>query len=577
MIEFQALLYLVIYFWIFFVNDNLQQNYNETLITENNEKEKFKINVNETNVVDDRNVTSYRQKDGQNFNKQEIPINYTELFENRNYSLRISNLIVEIFKNHLDSFSCHSNKMRVEVESLTPNRLFKLLNTFKENIQIYFNKSKKNLSMDEKSAKKFKNDIYIAIENITCSVCKFEYNLFWHCEISDYYLGKQLFEIVKLIHIDFTTVSNILEKKSQTDQTVVNNAYQLILNHTKILEKLIIPTTFGQSNSFYLKMNMDHLDFYEKQKYYINYTPKITINNLKNYFDELLKSEGDGIVNCEERNYSHLYYKYDIFVYDWKEMRKINTRDFNDRLKVKRQNFEKTLKYSVNYPERMVHVNTTSLSGYSTEENKFFMKGIFCILKRIVNEINDIASQSKLIIYDHYVNVPSAIYKLKQFLFSLEASPFINYQKLTNIYFYSARQQILNICFQIHSFYVESWSKIFSCSSQRKIKRIKAEIRTCITELRNPFKTPNQFQLTETILKKLKKIKKLSGCIKTKNLNTSQYDIINELKNEIIAFNQTIDENDNLLFKDRNSNFANLICKNFVNEFNLLKFNLPSV
>lgn len=51
---------------IFLVNHKLGQNHNETLVTENNGKEKLKISVNQQNMVDDKkNVTTYWQKDDQ--------------------------------------------------------------------------------------------------------------------------------------------------------------------------------------------------------------------------------------------------------------------------------------------------------------------------------------------------------------------------------------------------------------------------------------------------------------------------------------------------------------------------------
>lgn len=168
---------------------------------------------------------------------------------------------MEIFKNQLDSLSCPSIKMKVEL--LPSIRMWTLINIFRENIQIYFNKSKENLPMDNKSANKFVNDIKNAIKDIPCSVCKFEYNLFWSSNTFAYYHVKTLFEIVKLVHIDFTKVSNILEKKSQTDQKVVNNAYQLIANHIQNLEKLELQKHHG-SSTFYWNIYKDRSPFLQR-------------------------------------------------------------------------------------------------------------------------------------------------------------------------------------------------------------------------------------------------------------------------------------------------------------------------
>ncbi|XP_043472032.1 uncharacterized protein LOC122504826 [Leptopilina heterotoma] len=333
----------------------------------------------------------------------------------------------------------------MNVESLPPIKLLKLLNIFKENIQIFINKSKETESMDEKSGKKFVDDIYSTIENISCNVCKFEYNLFWHSESDDYYVAKQLFEIVKLIDIDFTTVSAILEKKSQTDQTSVNNAYELILHHTQSLEKLKI-LTYYNCNYFFWSTKKKHIEFYKKEKYLVNDEPLETIISLKYYFNKLLQSTGDEIVNCTKNNPVYVFYKYDTFVSDWKEIKSSKRSDFNVKIRNKIVTLNRFLTISKHCKRRYkLNINYASLFSNDTEIALFSLNAIFLALHKMTDGINDIVEDSKLIIYNHYVNVPSAIDKLRQFLFSLETSPFIKYQKMKNIYFYNGRKQIFDI------------------------------------------------------------------------------------------------------------------------------------
>lgn len=123
---------------------------------------------------------------------------------------------------------------------------------------------------------------------------------------------------------------------------------------------------------------------------------------------------------------------------------------------------------------------------------------------------------------------------------------------------------------------------MFSCHPQDVIKLIENEIRTFIIKLKNRFETPNPIQSpniivqeTVNILQILKnKTNNLSGCDKNKMLNSSKNDIVQELENELMAFDNSIDENDNLFFINRSTNYEKLMCKNYLREFHLLKYNV---
>lgn len=168
---------------------------------------------------------------------------------------------------------------------------------------------------------------------------------------------------------------------------------------------------------------------YLQQKYYVDTASSQSIDNLKNYFYDLLQTKDFENIECKEKNHSFLDYKYDIFVADWKEMKKTNNTNYNNIREEKIQNLKSILANAVNYPKRMVYINDEILRlNSTTEDNKSYIKAIFCTLNEIIDKIHNIVRTLKSETYDDYINLPSAINKINKYLFFLDASPFTNYQ-----------------------------------------------------------------------------------------------------------------------------------------------------